>query len=81
MHKYAAATALVIALNITMLTPAVSASSYCSSPVIRGSYGRCACQCWLNATRRQVYSFTRMDDKKYQACISTCVNAVEAARR
>jgi hypothetical protein len=35
MHKYAAAAALVIALNITMLTPAVSASThYCQGTVI-----------------------------------------------
>jgi hypothetical protein len=82
MHKHTAVTALAIALNITMLAPAVSASSYCSSPLIRGNYNRCGCQCWLDAVRRPVWNFhLRMDDKKWQACISACVNAVEASRR
>jgi hypothetical protein len=51
MHKYAAVTGLVIALNITMLTPAVSTSSleftgpYSKMPHLR-SEGQC--DSWAN---------------------------------
>jgi hypothetical protein len=82
MHKDAAAAALVIALNITMLTPAVSAAWFC--PAYRGTYGRCACQCWNDWSH--YYAVAPAGSllalkKKVQACLSKCVNAFEAARR
>jgi hypothetical protein len=45
MHKYAAATALVIALNITMLTPAVSAC-WTKMDGSGGFLCHCTYQCW-----------------------------------
>jgi hypothetical protein len=45
MHNYAAATALVIAVNITMLTPAVSAFCPGDGPIGR-TYCRCSNQCY-----------------------------------
>jgi hypothetical protein len=78
MRKYAAATALVIALNITMLTPAVSAGLCPADGPVGRTYCRCLNQCWVDAIRRYAVG---IDDKKYQACLSTCVSAAEAARR
>jgi hypothetical protein len=75
MHKYAAATALAL---ITMLTPAVSAGLCPSDGPVGRTYCRCLDQCVGDALRRHTLS---IDDKKYQACLSTCVNAAEAARR
>jgi hypothetical protein len=82
MRKYAAATALAIALTITMLTPAVSASFFC--PAYRGFMGRCTCQCWNDWSHDHAVapagSLLALE-KKRQACLSKCVNTFEASRR
>jgi hypothetical protein len=84
MHKYPAATALSIALNITMLAPAFS-SSFCPAdgPVGR-IYCRCSRQCWID----WVHDYAVAPggtwlalQKKVQSCEAKCVNAAEAARR
>jgi hypothetical protein len=116
MRKYAAATALVIALNITMLTPAVSNGR--TGPLHeeecdgwRPDWGRTYAirchrrfECGRQCTRQYSYTVTlpcsgwgyrpgfvtklpnglcdvRVLPEAYHACISTCVNAVEATRR
>jgi hypothetical protein len=79
MRKYAAATALVMALTITMLTPAVSAHYLCP-----GGNGRCTCQCrndWDHDYNVAPAGSLLALEKKLQACLSKCVNAFEAARR
>jgi hypothetical protein len=89
MHKCAAPAALAIALSITMLTLAVSASltpanaggGFCGNYGTQGIYCHCDRQCWADAFRRHAPLMTVFDDKKLQACLSTCVNAAEAARR
>jgi hypothetical protein len=79
MHKYAAAIALVIALSVTMLTPAVSAHYLCP-----GGNGRCTCECWNDWSHDYAVapagSLLALE-KKRQACLSKCANAFEAARR
>jgi hypothetical protein len=93
MHKYAAVTALTITLNITMLALAVSASltpanAYQKLCGNEGPVGRiecpCARQCEIDARRRgffDIYHANAGEVKKYQACLSTCVNKADAARR
>jgi hypothetical protein len=85
MHKYAAATALVIALNITMLAPAVSWPYVsCSGDFIGRIYCRCARQCVKDSMHDYAVAAAGTSlarEKKGQACASKCVNAAEAARR
>jgi hypothetical protein len=100
MRKYAAATALTIALNITMLTPAVSGGAvsasltpanarftpFCGPPRTHSGIngmGKCETELWYTAklwdrTRNPPYISC---PPVLQACITTCVKAVEAARR
>jgi hypothetical protein len=75
MHKCAAATALALALNITMLTPAVSASGGTPSCPARlvGSLS-CTCRSECGAVR---HSKPSLADR---ACITTCVTAKKAAQ-
>ena len=88
MHKYATATALPIALNITMLALAVSASLtpanarsiVCGNYGAAGIYCHCSKQCVRDAIRDHAPVSRMFDDKKYQACEAKCVNAAEAAR-
>jgi hypothetical protein len=61
------------------LTPANARPLVCGNYGAAGLYCHCYRQCAGDAIRRHV--LTRFDDKKYQACISTCVNASEASRR
>jgi hypothetical protein len=86
MHKYAALTALAIAL-ITMLALNVSASltpanargvCRCAQEMPRPA--SCQCGCAWDAIRRHAPLLTMFDDKKYQACLSNWVNWFEATR-
>ncbi len=79
MHKHAAVTALAIALNITMLTPAISGALCPADGPVGRAYCHCSPQCGRDAIRRHAI-WPWYDDKKYQACLSTCVNAAEGAR-
>jgi hypothetical protein len=81
MHKYAAATALVIALNVTMLTPAVSLTRGIKALIERYNEGRCdslahglrrwaiACHCTFECYRQHSYTVRQ-----------PCENALELAR-
>jgi hypothetical protein len=81
MHKHPAATALAIALNITMLTPVVSASTHYCGPgtLLCACQFQCAIELWnteklWDRANRHSWPLTR-------ACIDKCVAAKEAARR
>jgi hypothetical protein len=88
MHKYAAPTALAIAL-ITMLALAVLASltaanaanGFCSNGPVGRIYCPCFRQCQRDAVHDHAPLSTIFDDKKYRTCLSKCVNAAEATRR
>jgi hypothetical protein len=75
MRKYAAATALFIAFNITMLTPAVSASGGTPSCPVRlvGSLS-CTCRFQCGVVRHSKPSLAE------RACVATCVKAKEATQ-
>jgi hypothetical protein len=80
MHKYAAATALVIALNITVLTPAVSASThYCQGTVDCACAVQCDTKLWNTA---KLWDHTSAVESKplRDACVAKCVKATEAAQ-
>jgi hypothetical protein len=95
MHKYAALTALAIALNITMLTHAVSASSRATSchcyfqcygtpgPEIcnRLSFAAGARLAKLRRCKPGAFCDTLVTPPDILACIATCVAAKEAAQR
>jgi hypothetical protein len=74
MHKYAAATTLVIALNITMLTPAVSGNRWCRGH--ENSSCACAVQCntelWNTAKLWDRTSFVHSKPLR-DACVAKCV--------
>jgi hypothetical protein len=83
MHKYAAATALAVALSITMLTPAVSASNgHCY-----GRNCRCSYQCFGHslylATVRHckpgAFCDVNVIPPDIHACLATCM-AEKASR-
>jgi hypothetical protein len=86
MQKHAAATALVIAVNITMLTPAVSAGA--GNPWSGGAYGatlgntcrsQCAVELWNTAKLWDRASFIQNKPLR-DACIAKCVAAKTAAQ-
>jgi hypothetical protein len=84
MQKHAALTALAIALNITLLTPAVS-SNFCPTDGPVGYiYCLCARQCGIDSMHDYAVEAAGARlalEKKYQACSAKCVNASEATRR
>jgi hypothetical protein len=71
---------LVLAVSASV-TPANAPALVCGNYGVAGIYCRCADQCWWDAIRRPVRVYPMFDDKNYQACLSKCVNAFEAARR
>jgi hypothetical protein len=86
MHQYAAVTALAIALNMAMLTAAVSAGA--GNPWSGGAYGatlgntcrsQCAVELWNTAKLWDRKSFIQ-NKPLLQACIDKCVAAKTAAQ-
>jgi hypothetical protein len=86
MRKYAALTALAIALNITMLTPAVSKGPLfrCKGGSIYGNAmcnAKCTTELWNTAT---LWNGTRNPPRNcpplLQARIATCVTTQRATR-
>jgi hypothetical protein len=69
---------LVLAASAS-LTPANAGGGFCGNYGAQGIYCRCFNQCWRDLIRRHAI-WPWYDDKKQQACLSTCVNAAEAAR-
>jgi hypothetical protein len=80
MQKYAAATALVIALNITMFTPAVSGTPYCYAGTLSCACSfKCAVEHWN--TEKMWDSDHRHGGLSTQTCIAKCMAAKTAAQR
>jgi hypothetical protein len=85
MRKYAAATTLVIALNITMLTPAVSASGEPQQCILLrgGSFCNWKCQTELWYTEN-LWDFTRIrkcaSHPLLDACLAKCMAEKKAAQ-
>jgi hypothetical protein len=87
MHKHAAATTLAIALNTTMLALAVSASLTPANahtpgaPFCGNSQVALACKCQEMRDYAHAAAGTLLAlGKKWQACESKWVNALEASR-
>jgi hypothetical protein len=74
MHKYAALTALVIALNITMLTPAVSINGNLCGSVTCKCEVKCEAELWNTAKLWDRTSFIRSKPLR-DACRTKCVAA------
>jgi hypothetical protein len=89
MHKYAALTALVIALNITMLTSSFSTSScvrgWGSTCIPNNDYG-CSRRCgnwWIRPARHckpGVFCDVNVIPPDLRACLATCMAEKKAAR-
>jgi hypothetical protein len=80
MHKYAAVTSLAITLTITMLTPAVSASThYCQGTVDCACAVQCDTKLWNTA---KLWDRTSLKQAALlrDACMVRCVRAKEAAQ-
>jgi hypothetical protein len=73
MHKYAALTALAIALNITVLTPALSAG-----PV--GYCGSLSCTCRWECAVQDWRGGIKYSKPSRQACVAQSVTAKEATQ-
>jgi hypothetical protein len=89
MHKYAAPTALAIALNITMLALAVSASLTPASALTGGGnrpcgpgLSKCACyfQCYHAIGERGPFPDYNKPSPAVAACEAKCMAAKKAAQ-
>jgi hypothetical protein len=81
MHKYAAVTALAIALNITMLdAETASAGAGCCGGVLKDACAfKCNIELWNTAKLWDRNSFIQNKPLR-DACMATCVRAKEAAQ-
>jgi hypothetical protein len=80
MNKYPAATALTIALNITVLTAAVSASTHYCGPgtLLCACQFQCAVELW---NTEKLWDRTNRHSRPLtQACIDKCVATKEGTQ-